>query len=103
METDTTLVWANDVVVLDAVTHVGLYVTLVVNPRNAELNNAIWNAEALNEVGLVKLWMLVVLLFNRWENLTNCLDVLRLIRNLCLRFSITFCAFIFSYSYCLLL
>ncbi len=70
---------ANGVVVLDTVAHVGLHVTLVVNPSDAELVYSVGNAKALDEVGLFKLGVLVVLFFDGGKNLRNCLDVLRLI------------------------
>jgi len=50
--------------VLDAITHVGLHVTLVVNPSDAELTNTVGDAKALNQIGLLKLGVLVVLFGN---------------------------------------
>ena len=79
MVAKTSLVRANRVVVLYAVTHVSLYVALIISPRYAELDDAVWNAETLDEVCLLKLWVLVVLFLDSTENLTNCLNVLRLI------------------------
>ena len=80
METKTSLGWANHVVVLDAVTHVSLNVTLIVYPGYTELDNTVWNAKTLDEVCLLKLWVLVVLFLDSAEYLTNCLNVFRLIR-----------------------
>ena len=79
MVAKTSLVRANRVVVLYAVTHVSLYVALIIYPRYAELDDAVWNAETLDEVCLLKLWVLVVLFLDSTENLTNCLNVLRLV------------------------
>ena len=61
MITDTAFVRANGVIVLNAITHVCLNVTLVVDPCNAELQYAIGDAKTLNEVALFKLGVLVVL------------------------------------------
>ena len=79
VETDTALVRTDDVVVLYTVTHVGLYVALVIYPRNTEADNAIGNAQTLDEVPLVEFGVLVVLLFDCTQNLTNGLNVLRLV------------------------
>ena len=79
MITQTAFVRTNGIVVLDTITHVGLYLTLVVNPCDTEFANTIGDAEALNEVGLLKLGVLVVLFFDSRKNLTYCLDVLRLV------------------------
>ena len=60
VETNTSLVGANAVVVLHAVTHVGLHLALVVHPIYAKLVDAVGDAEALNEFGALELGMLVV-------------------------------------------
>ncbi len=80
METDTTFVGANGIVVLDAVAHVGLDIAVVVHPGNAELIYAIRNAEALDQVDLVELRVLVVLLLDGAEDLFYGLMILWLIR-----------------------
>jgi hypothetical protein len=80
VEADTTLVRANGIVVLDTVAHVGLDVTIVVHPSDTELINTIRNAEALDEVDLVELRMLVVLLLDGAEDLFYCLMILWLVR-----------------------
>ena len=80
MEAETTFVRANHIVVLNAVTHVCLYVTLVVYPCHTELYQAIWDAESLNKICFLELRMLVVLFFYCTQHLTYCLNVLRLIR-----------------------
>ena len=80
MESYASLIRAYHIVVLHAVTHVGLYVALVVYPRHAEGDYSVWNAEALDKVGAVKLRMFVVLFFYCCQYLTYGLDILRLVR-----------------------
>ena len=77
--TQTAFVRANSVVVLDAVAHVSLDITLVIHPSDTEFNHTIGNAKTLDEVSLLEFGVLVVLLLNGGENLRNSLDVLRLI------------------------
>ena len=79
METDTALVGTNGVVVLDTVTHVGLNLTLVIHPCYTELVNSVGDTEALNQINLVKLRVLVVLFFNGTKNLFYCLMILRFV------------------------
>ena len=64
METDAAFVGADGVVMLYTITHVGADVALVVCPRHTELVNTVGDAKALNEVGLVKFGMFVVLFFD---------------------------------------
>ena len=80
VETNTTLVGANGVVVLHAVTHVGLDVALVVHPGDAELIDAIGDAKTLDQVYLVKLGVLVVGLLDGGKNFFYGLMVLGLVR-----------------------
>ena len=91
MITQTAFVRANGVVVLDTVTHVGLYLTLIVNPCDTEFANTIGDAKALNQISLFKLWVLVILLLDSGKNLRNCLDVLRLIGEALLQLLYNFC------------
>ena len=93
METQSTLVGADGVVVLHTVSHVCAHVALVIDPVDAELDDAVGDAQALNEVGFLKLRMLVVLIFDRSEHLAHGLDVLRLIGKLLLQFSYYFGCF----------
>ena len=79
METNAAFVGADGVVVLDAVTHVGLHIAFVVDPVYAELDDAIRNTKALDEVGPVKFGVLVVFILNGSQNLADSLDILRLI------------------------
>ena len=80
MESYASLIRAYHVVVLHAVTHVGLHVALVVYPRHTEGDYSVRNAEALDKVGAVKLRMLVILFFYCCQYLTYGLDILRLVR-----------------------
>ncbi len=91
MITETAFIRANGVVVLDTVTHVGLDLALVVNPCDAELVNTIGNAKALNQIGLFKLGVLVVLFLDGGKYLTDGLDVLRLIGKSLLQIFYNFC------------
>ncbi len=75
----TAFVRADGVVVLDAVSHVGLHIPLVVHPCHAELIDTVGHAKALNEVGLLEFRVFVVLLLNGWKYLTDGLDILRLV------------------------
>ena len=64
VETDTAFVRADSVVVLYTVTHVGLDVTFVVHPSDAELVYAIWNTQTFNQVYFVEFRVFVVFLFD---------------------------------------
>ena len=79
MVAQTTFVRTNGVVVLDAVAHVGLNLAFVIHPSDAELIHAIWNAETLDEVHLIELWVLVVLFLDCTENFFYCLMILRFV------------------------
>ena len=76
METNTTFVRADSVVVLNAVTHVGLNVTLIVHPSHAELVNTVGDAKTFNQIDFVKLWVFVVLFFNCRKYFFHCLMIL---------------------------
>ena len=79
METDAAFVRANGIVVLNTVTHIGLYVALVVYPCHAERDDAVWNAKALDKDGAVEFWVTVVLFLDCTEDLANSLDIFRLV------------------------
>ena len=79
METDTSLVRTDGIVVLYTVAHVGLYVALVINPCHTECDDTIGNAKTLNKIGAVEFRMTVVLLLDSTENLAYGLDILRLV------------------------
>ena len=84
VETRTTLVRANGIVELYAVTEVDLDLTLVVYPGDTEGEDTVGLDEALDDLVLLKLWMLVVNVLDRKEDLTDSLDELRLAWMLCL-------------------
>ena len=93
MEAQATFVRANGIVVLDAVPHVSLYVALVINPVDAELNDAIGDAQPLNKIGAVELRVFVVLFLDRSEHLAHGLDILGLVGKTLLQASYYFCCF----------
>ena len=93
METQAALVGANGIVVLHAVTHVCAHVAFVIDPVDTELDDAVGDAQTLDEVGFLKLRMLVVFILDRSEHLAHSLDVLRLIGKLLLQFSYYFGCF----------
>ena len=79
METDTALVRTNGHVVLYTVSHVCLYVALVINPRYTECEDSVWNTESLNKISFLKLWVLVVNVLYRLKHLLYCLKIFRFI------------------------
>ena len=79
MEANATLIGTNGIVMLNAVAHVGLNLALVIHPSHAELVNTIGNAQALDEVYLVKLGVLVVFFLNGSQHLLHGLMVLGLV------------------------
>ena len=79
METDTSLVRANGVVVLDTIAHVVLYLALVVDPGYAEREYAVGNAEALDKVVALKFGMFVVLILDSGYHFFYGLQVFRLV------------------------
>ena len=93
MVAQTALVGADGVVVLHAVAHVGLHVAAVVDPSDAKLHQTVGNAEALDEVGLFKLGMLVILLLDGAQHLTHSLNILRLVRESLFQTLHHFCSF----------
>ncbi len=76
METDTALVGAYSVVVLNTVAHVGLDLALVVHPCNTELINSVGNAKTFYQVSLVKLGVLVIFFLDCCKYLFNGLMIL---------------------------
>ena len=76
METDAALVGTNRVVVLNAITHIGLNLTLVVHPCHTELIYTVGNAEAFDEVHLLEFRVFVVLFFDSAKHFFYCLMIL---------------------------
>ena len=65
METESTFVRTNSVVMLYTETHIGLYISPVINPVYTELNDSVWYTESLDKIGLFKTWMFIVFIFDR--------------------------------------
>ena len=60
MEAQTALIRTDGTVELYTVAEVHLHFALVVNPRHAECNDALRFDDALYDLGLLKLWMLII-------------------------------------------
>ena len=73
METQTALVRADGAIKLNTVTNVDLHFALVVDPGHTESDDSFWLYDALNNLGLLELRMLVVHIFNRFQYFTYCL------------------------------
>ena len=80
METDTTLVRTDGIIVLNTVAHVILHLTLVINPRNAEREDAVRNTQTVNQIISFKFGILIIDIFNSGQHFFHCLDILRFIR-----------------------
>ena len=85
METQTALVGADGTVELNAVADVDLHLALVVDPRHAESGDALRLYDALNDLGFLELRVLVVDIFDRFENFSYSLEVLQFARVLSLK------------------
>ena len=64
---------------LYTVTHVGLYVAFVVHPSDAELIDAVGDAQTFNQVGFVEFRVFVVLFFDGTQYLFYGLMILRFV------------------------
>ena len=80
MEAETALIGTDGTVELDAVTGVGLHLTLVVNPGYAEGEDTVRLYQTLHNLGLLKLGMLVVHILDGFQNFLNSLQILFLQR-----------------------
>lgn len=80
METDSSLIGANSIVVLYPIAHIGLHISRIVYPSNPEGVYFIGNDQSLDQVRFLKLWMLVINLFYRFYDLFNGLKIFRFIR-----------------------
>ena len=85
METDTTLVRANGIVKLHAIAEVGLNITVIIGPGNAESEDTVGLNKALDDTGLFKFRMLIVDFFYAHKHFLNCLQILFLTRVLSLK------------------
>lgn len=75
METDATLVRANGVVELNAITDVVLNFTLIIYPCYTESENTVWFNHTFDDFCFFKLWVLVVLVLYSKENFTYSLQI----------------------------
>ena len=85
VETNTALVGADGIVELNAVTQVGLYLTLVVYPRHTEGEDAIWFHQPFDNLCFFELGMLVVDSLDRQKDFFHCLQILGFTRMFCLQ------------------
>ncbi len=82
METETSFVGANGAVELYAVSQVGLNFALVVNPCNTESENTVGFNHTFYDFGFLKLGVLVVNLFYRFQHFVYSLKEFLLARML---------------------
>ena len=80
METYTSLVRANGIIMLYTVSHIGLHPSTVVHPSHAKREDTVWNAQTLNQIRFLKLRVLIIDIFDGFQDLLNGLVVLRLAR-----------------------
>ena len=80
METDTAFIRTDRIIELYTITEVGLHLAFVVHPRYAESEDTVRLDDTFNDFGLLKFGMLVVNLFDRFEDFAYCLQVFALTR-----------------------
>ena len=80
VESEPTLIGAYGTVKLHAVADVYMHLALVVGPGHAESDDALGFNHALNQLGTLKFGVLVVNVFNRNQNFSDCLQKLRFAR-----------------------
>ena len=73
MEAQTTLIGSDSAVELHTVTEVHLYLALVVDPRHTEGDDTLGLYDALDNLRLLELRMLVIHVFDRLQHLSYCL------------------------------
>jgi hypothetical protein len=78
METQSTLIRSDGTIELYTVTDIDLYLTFVVNPGHSESNDTLGIYNALDNLGFLKLGVLVVDVLNRLQHLANGLQELYL-------------------------
>jgi len=76
MEAQSALVRADGAIELNAIAQVHLHLALVVDPRHAERDDALWLHYTLHNLGFLKLRMLVVDVLDRLQHLANGLQIL---------------------------
>ena len=77
METQSALIRTNGAVELHTVARIDVHLALIVGPRHAEHDHALWLNEALDDLGLLKLRMLIVDIMNRDQHFFHSLQKLR--------------------------
>ena len=80
METQTALVGTDGVVELDTVAGVHLYLSFIIDPRNAEGENTVGFDDALDDLRRFEFRMFVIHVLNGLENLLYSLQVFFLCR-----------------------
>ena len=83
MESETAFIRTDGSVELHTVAEVGLHLSLVIYPSHAESEDTVRLDHALHYLGLLKLRVLVIHLFNRLQHLLYGLQVLCLAGVLC--------------------
>ena len=76
MEANAALVWADGIVELHAVAQIDVDLTVVVDPRHAEGDDTVGLDQPFNQLGPLKLGVLVIHVLNRKKHLTHGLQIL---------------------------
>ncbi len=79
MKANATFVWTNSIVVLNAISHIGVSFPLIIYPCYSKLVYSIGNTQTFDKVFLFEFWVLVVDFFDRNQYLLNCLMIFRFI------------------------
>ena len=79
METDSSFVRTYSIVVLDAVAHVGMHISLIVCPGHPKRENPIGNTEPLDQIAFFKLDIPIIGIFDGIQYLFYCLVVFRFV------------------------
>ena len=93
METEASLVWSYGAVELYTVSGVGLDLSAVVNPSDAEGEYTVWLDHSLHYLSFFKFRMLVVDILNGFQHFLDGLQVLTLSRVLGTQLGHQFCGF----------
>ena len=81
METDSSFVRTYSIVVLDAVAHVGMHISLIICPGHPKRENPIGNTEPLDQIAFFKLDIPIIGIFDGIQYLFYCLVVFRFVGN----------------------
>ena len=76
MEANATLVRANGIVELYAITDIGLHFAVVISPCHTECQNTVRFDQTFDDACFFKFGMLVVDIFHAHQHLFNCLQIL---------------------------